>query len=93
MIYRKLLVPFRQVLNAVISCLLIRHNSSTREDILPDKRHKGSSISVFNCNNKALIAPPFDPSKTPLMLNKDFFIILSAGQNRLINPDDSAWSA
>ena len=87
MIYRKTLVPFKQVLNAVISCPPIRHNNSTREVILPDKRHKGSSTPVFHCNNKALIAPPLDPYKTPLMWNKSFFF---CGPNRLINLDNFA---
>ena len=81
-IYRKMLVPFRQVLDAVISCPLIQHNSSTREDILQDKRHKGSSIPILNCNNKALIASSLDPSKTPLMWNKLSFIIFFCGLKR-----------
>ena len=93
MINRKMLVPFRQVSNAVISCPLIRHNTSTPEDILPDKPHKDSSIPVIHWNNKALIAPPLGPSKIPLMWNKPSFIIFSASQNRLISFDDFAWPA
>lgn len=69
-IYRQMLIRFRQVLNAVITSPHIPNNSSTREEILPDKRHKGSGISVLSCNNKALIALPLDTFKAPPVQNQ-----------------------
>ena len=92
-IYRKMLIFVREVLNVVISCPLIRNNSSIREDILPDKRHKRSSIPLLNCNNKALITPSLDAFKTLLMWDKLSSIKFSAGQNRLIDLNNFAWSA
>ena len=67
---------------------LIRNKSNTREDILPDKWHKGSSIPVLSCNNKARVVYPLDLSKTLLVSKKPPFIIFSADPNRLINLDN-----
>ena len=60
--------PMPNRINVGISCLAIRHDMGTRQNILFDQRLKGGSIAVRNFSQEALARISFDAAKNPVSI-------------------------